>query len=379
MGFLSNTGDAAWAVDLAQRIIYWNEAAEKMFGYRADEVIGSQCHQTLCGQLSPSTPLCYNDCQIIQKSKIQEPTTSCNCVVKHVNGTLLPINLSTLFVQGGEEDLKSVITIHFARLLNHEILANSRLKICLLGSTSVWRDQNIMVNSPLWKRSKARAFFAYLALHRGQYIHRDTLIDILWPNKPHESALRNLNTAVYNVRRSLEPSLKRGSESRYIQFERGCYYMNDSQEIWLDVEHFEKYIHHARIQQQPTEIIKSYQKAINLYQSDLLSDLGNNFAWLAPERARLRELYIMILEKLGIIFDKQGKEEEAIIQFQKVLNIRPWQETVCQYLMRLYLRQGLYVAAAKQYINLAAALKTELNIMPSHETQRLYRLSRNGR
>jgi PAS domain S-box-containing protein len=41
LALLSQAGDAAWAMDLAQGIISWNRAAEELYGWSAAEAIGN--------------------------------------------------------------------------------------------------------------------------------------------------------------------------------------------------------------------------------------------------------------------------------------------------------------------------------------------------
>jgi PAS domain S-box-containing protein len=40
LAILSCPAAGVYAVDRAQRILFWNAAAERLLGYRADEVIG---------------------------------------------------------------------------------------------------------------------------------------------------------------------------------------------------------------------------------------------------------------------------------------------------------------------------------------------------
>jgi DNA-binding SARP family transcriptional activator len=51
---------------------------------------------------------------------------------------------------------------------------------------------------------KVRALLAYLAIESGQAHRRDTLAALLWPDYPHETALRNLRQALYRLRLSLQ-------------------------------------------------------------------------------------------------------------------------------------------------------------------------------
>ena len=47
---LSRAADGAYVIDADQRIVYWNPAAERLLGYRAEDVLGRACHEVLRGR-----------------------------------------------------------------------------------------------------------------------------------------------------------------------------------------------------------------------------------------------------------------------------------------------------------------------------------------
>ena len=134
--------------------------------------------------------------------------------------------------------------------LSHEvdtgILGDGKLKIHLLGTTAVTRPEGTQVEGELWRRIKVRALLAYLALQQDRPISRDILIELLWPELDYNAALRNLNTTVYNLRKSLEPDLKRIANSTYVIYEGGSYFLNGEVDHWLDIDVFEEYIKKRR-------------------------------------------------------------------------------------------------------------------------------------
>ncbi len=64
LAVLSQTADGVYAIDQAQRIIFWNAAAERMLGYRADDVIGRPCHEIFHGEPRPGCLQCQPDCPV---------------------------------------------------------------------------------------------------------------------------------------------------------------------------------------------------------------------------------------------------------------------------------------------------------------------------
>ncbi len=125
------------------------------------------------------------------------------------------------------------------------------LRIHLLGPVVVRRTDGSLVGGPLWQRDKVRALLALLALQRGRPVHRDVLVEALWAELKQSAAIHNLNTTVYALRRSLEPTLSRGTKSRYIHRQGDCYYLNGGRAHWLDLEAFEDGIAMARQEPDP--------------------------------------------------------------------------------------------------------------------------------
>ncbi|NLF66592.1 MAG: PAS domain-containing protein [Chloroflexi bacterium] len=47
LSLFDHSGDGVFAVDDAQRIVYWNTMAEELLGYTAEQVLGRSCHRLL--------------------------------------------------------------------------------------------------------------------------------------------------------------------------------------------------------------------------------------------------------------------------------------------------------------------------------------------
>jgi PAS domain S-box-containing protein len=50
LALIMNTADAVVAVDSAQRLVLWNQAAEALFGFKATEVLGRFCYDRSVGE-----------------------------------------------------------------------------------------------------------------------------------------------------------------------------------------------------------------------------------------------------------------------------------------------------------------------------------------
>ena len=76
--------------------------------------------------------------------------------------------------------------------------------ITLLGGFAVTVD-GAAVPADAWSRRHASALVKVLALARSRRLHRDQVIDLLWPDTPPEAAMPRLHKAAHFARRALGP------------------------------------------------------------------------------------------------------------------------------------------------------------------------------
>src|SRR5437764_7885547 len=79
-----------------------------------------------------------------------------------------------------------------------------RLRIHLLGRFHVMVDGRD-VPDEAWRRSKAATVIKLLALAPHHRLHREQIMDLLWPGSAPASAVNNLHQALHLARRVLDP------------------------------------------------------------------------------------------------------------------------------------------------------------------------------
>lgn len=372
LNIFANTKDGAYAVDENLNIVFWNQSAEEMFGYTKEEALGKKCWELLDGHTTDGN-LCKNNCLSLKHLADGGAGEYYDLLVKHQAGHRVLVSISTLpLPQKPQQERPDLM--HLARFLANQPLMPDQLRIHLLGPTMVWRPDGTLVEGPLWRRIKVRALLAYLVLKQGP-VPREMVIEALWPDLEYEAGLRNLNTTVYNLRRSLEPDLKRGSDSQFIIYEGGSYRLDSSQSHWLDVQAFENGIRRARVERDRHKAIGLYKEALSLYRGEYLTDLGNTEICSSGEQHRLYERYLAAMEEIGMLYELNDEEEKAKETYQKIMAIDHCRETACQRLMRLLIRQGDSASAANYCRRLNDALRLELNAVPTKETRRLCSLA----
>ena len=87
------------------------------------------------------------------------------------------------------------------------------LAIQLLGGFHV-RVWGKLVADAQWPRRQAKQLVKLLALNPKHQLHRQQLIDAIYPDLNAESGAANLHKIIHLARHALEPSLKAGAKSQ---------------------------------------------------------------------------------------------------------------------------------------------------------------------
>jgi len=96
---LDSAADGAFVIDDEQRIIYWNNAAQKILGYSPDDVIGHPCYTVLRGCDEKGQILCHLDCNIALLALEGQPVSSYDVATRTKTGEMRWINVSILSLQ----------------------------------------------------------------------------------------------------------------------------------------------------------------------------------------------------------------------------------------------------------------------------------------
>ena len=139
-------------------------------------------------------------------------------------------------------------------------------------------------------RPRARALLHLLALSAGHDVHRELLIEWLWPGQPVRSATRSLQVAVSSLRQALEDVGLRGAD---VLIRRGDAYRvvlppNCSADV-VDLPEGLRRATAAAARGELVAAVELRRAALNLYRGDLLPEDGPA-EWVVEERERFRLL-----------------------------------------------------------------------------------------
>src|SRR5437763_7557777 len=83
------------------------------------------------------------------------------------------------------------------------VISGSELRIELLGGFCVARGE-AEVDEAAWRLRKARGLLKLLALTPEHALHREAVIEALWPEREASAASNNLRQALFVARRALD-------------------------------------------------------------------------------------------------------------------------------------------------------------------------------
>lgn len=118
LNFLVNTADGAIAIDRAHRIVFWNKAAEGLFGLKAEEVLGRPCYEVIGGRAESGAAFCQAGCLDEMLGLERETVSTCNILVTVKTGQEIWLSMSTIMVPSEWRDV--CVLVHFFRNISHQ-------------------------------------------------------------------------------------------------------------------------------------------------------------------------------------------------------------------------------------------------------------------
>lgn len=243
--------------------------------------------------------------------------------------------------------------------------SHAKLQIRLLGAVSITVG-GAPVDDRLWTRRKSKALIKILALAPSHQMHREQLMELLWPEIEPDLAANNLHKIIHTARRALEPELKAGGNSSFIYTQDQQVTLRADGGLWVDIEEFEQLAQRAL---HGTEKA-AYESALELFTGELLEE-DRYEDWATAKREQLNLLAQQLISKLAQLCEASGDSQPAIELYRRLLNVDSANEETHRNLMRLYAVTGSRHLALQQYQVCCAVLRKELDVEPEPATVKL--------
>ncbi|GLZ29352.1 hypothetical protein Lesp02_15420 [Lentzea sp. NBRC 105346] len=218
-------------------------------------------------------------------------------------------------------------------------------QVRVLGGFGVTVDGKPVPNHA-WRSRRAADVVKLLAIEAGHRLHREQVMDLLWPDLPAEAAGANLRKAVHYARRAL------GSPEA-IDVEGHVLVLWPNGVVDCDLERFDRAADAALA----SGDARACAAAAALYGGDVLPD--DRYEWWAEERrAKARTRHTALLRAAG--------------DWTRLLELDETDEEAHRALMRRHLAAGRRREALRQFEQLREALRERIGVGPDAETVALY-------
>lgn len=240
------------------------------------------------------------------------------------------------------------------------------LTLQLLGTFAV-QVGGREVPQAAFRRPRARQLLKLLALEPGHRLHREQVLERLWPNLAPNAAAAQLYKAVHQVRRALGTAAGAIPPEHLLVVRGESLFLTAPGGVSTDVETFEALSERAL----HTGAGPDLERACAVWHGELLPDDPYEEWTLAP-REQLSERWCALLLARGEAALAGGQLPEAEAAFAAVLAHDPTREAAHRGLMRLHAARGDRAALERQYQRVVAALADAFGSPPHAETVRLH-------
>jgi len=214
-----------------------------------------------------------------------------------------------------------------------------------------------------WRTQSVRDLFFYF-LFKFEAVTKEQIAEVLWPEVDNPQILKaRFKNEIYRLRRAIGRDV--------VIFDEEYYRFNRAMDYTYDVETFDSHLSRARKAVDKMERTEHFQKAVDIAQGPYLSDVAG--AWTHIERERLGQAYISALEELAKLYLDENRVEQCLSVCQLALKQDQYNESIYQIEMRAYAVLGDRISIARQYQACKTTLQEGLGLLPSRETEQIYR------
>lgn len=356
------------------RVIGWNEGAAKLLGYSTAEAMGQRCSQILQAFYPTGEPLCSILCEGRSCMAMGEKWNMAACRIRHKSGEMVTAGISTLVIpmDARAQDKNDAVAVVFLREANSvadEVAPISPLRIFTLGQFGL-AIAGEGLNVEGWKRRQAAVVLKCLVSHLGRPVHRERLIEWLWPEADETRGWERLKVTISFLRAKLRDG---GAVADTIETV-GQSYLLRRDAVWVDSDTFASLVSAGWGLLNDGELVQAqarFEEAESLYRGDYLED--EPYAeWCAEERARFREIHLELLAGLAKCYAEAGLFMEATRVCRTALANDPCRESFLRALLENLVNLGRPDWAEAQYATWCRSLDEEYGFQPTHETVKAY-------
>ncbi len=209
---------------------------------------------------------------------------------------------------------------------------------------------------------RRKAVLATLALHDGETVSTDRLVDVVWGETAPPTALNTLQSHVSHLRGVL------GCKAAILARPPG--YVLDVGDDATDVRVAQRLLRQGTQSADPARGARDLREALALWRGSPLADV-TGLAWLEEQAGRLDLLHEQIKRGLSVARLAAGEHAQLVPDLEQMVAAHPLDEQIHAQLMLALYRSGRQADALAAYQRLRSTLAEELGIDPSQAVRDL--------
>lgn len=247
-----------------------------------------------------------------------------------------------------------------------------KMQVCILGDFTVVMDHQV-IRSQQWPRERALQLFQFFLIHGlDQALHREQIIDRLWPEESMEGGIQLFKVALHTISKTLEPGKPSRAPSGII-LRTGHSYRMSRQGLWIDSEVMAGKIGEANavLHSNPDTAASIFEEAVRMYAGPVLPDRIFE-DWTSGYREHIQMLVLTALCNLSQL--QLSSNPSSSIQYaQRALLIDETWEDAYRLLINALIKSGNRPKAIEVYKRCERVLEEQYGISPLPQTTELVR------
>lgn len=245
----------------------------------------------------------------------------------------------------------------------NEEMPYERIEVRVLGPLRVRRADGTVVDPAEWRTAQTADLLRLLALHVGQPVAVDVLVEALWPNVDEQHGRASLRTAASRIRKALDEDC--------VQRRLGGLVLTGA---WVDANAFSALAQQARrhvLNGELARAITTTREAEALYLEEFRSHHDRD-EWALRERDALASAFRTMIADAAEASARLSWWHDTVDLAERTLLAEPCSERAYRAMMRGQRGLGEIPLALKTYDRCRRMLGDELGADPSAETHALY-------
>jgi DNA-binding SARP family transcriptional activator len=186
-------------------------------------------------------------------------------------------------------------------------------------------------------------------------VHREQLIDALWPDETGGNLGNRLAVAASTIRAVLDPDKEHPSD-RFLSGNAETLRLG-TEHMWIDVVEFFRLVESGSSGDHT-----ALEQAVDLYRGDFLEE-DRYEDWAQPLREAARAAYVAVLRKRADVEGERSVDEGIAAQL-RILEVDPWDEAAHLAIVSALRSAGRHGEAQRAYHRYEARMR-ELGLTPS--------------